>query len=422
MDSFAGRSAGEYQLLARIGQGGMSVVYRAQRPGSEARFAVKVLSPVAVESGQFARRFQREAAVLKRLRHAHIVPVVDIGEIDGRPFLVMPLIEGGSLSDRLDRGALSPTEGGRILDQVAQGLSYAHAQGVVHRDIKPSNILLDALGNAQLSDFGLALVHDASVSLTGSALIGTPSYMSPEQARGAPVDARTDQYSLGIVVYEMTTGRLPFVADTPMAVVVKQMQEPLPLPRSVNPNVPLAIERVILKATAKHPEDRFPDVLAMNEAFQQALAHALHPSGVGPALIAVPPSAQATTLPLKRPSQAAPARWTRSRLGFAGMLAVLAVLLSCAGAAAAFRLFGGPSAPLAADLPPLAQAETQAVLLATIESLTTALAAQQTEGPEDTARLAELQASLTALPLRAGGAKTSIPALQIRSAPPRRSP
>ena len=191
MDSLAGRLAGEYQLLARIGQGGMSVVYRAQRPGSEANFAIKVLSPVAVESGQFARRFQREAAVLKRLRHAHIVPVIDIGEIDGRPFLVMPLIEGGSLGDRLDRGALSPTEGGRILDQVARGLSYAHGQGVVHRDIKPSNILLDALGNAQLSDFSLALVHDASVSQTETALIGTPSYMSPEQARGAAVDAWT---------------------------------------------------------------------------------------------------------------------------------------------------------------------------------------------------------------------------------------
>ncbi len=400
MDSLVGKHAGEYRLLARIGQGGMSVVYRGQRPGSETALAIKVLSPIAAETGTFSRRFQREAAVLKRLRHPNIVPVIDFGEIEGRPFLVMPLVEGGSLGDRLDKGATSPREGGRILDQVADGLAYAHGQGVVHRDIKPSNILLDGQGNAQLADFGLALVHDASISLTGSALIGTPSYMSPEQARGAPVDARTDQYSLGIVLYEMTTGRLPFVADTPMAVVVKHMQEPLPLPRTVNPNVPLAIERVILKATAKDPEDRFPDVLAMNEAFQTALAHTLRPSGAAPALIPVPPSAQGVTLPLARQSQAQPSWWSRRRMGFAGALAVLAVLLCLAGGAAAYRIIGGTAA-----LSPDPSAGAQAGLQATIEALTTALAMQETEGPEDLALLADLQASLTALPGRAGGSK-----------------
>ncbi|MCJ7513528.1 MAG: serine/threonine protein kinase, partial [Anaerolineales bacterium] len=348
MDSLIGRVAERYRLLARIGQGGMSVVYRAQREGSVEDFAVKVLSPLAAETGQFARRFQREAAVLTRLRHPRIVPVIDFGEVDGRPFLVMPLVAGGSLADRLALGPLDPRLGGRLLDQITGGLSYAHGQGVVHRDIKPSNILLDSHGDAQLSDFGLALIHDASVSLTGSALIGTPSYMSPEQARGATVDARTDQYSLGIVLYELTTGRLPFVADTPMAVVVKHMQEPLPLPRSVNSSVPLAIERVILKATAKDPGDRFPNVLAMNQAFQEALAHTLRPSGTAPPLIPVPPSALAT-MPLGRPAGGEPSGRTRRRVGFAAALALLAALLCLAGGAAAFRMLGGRGEGLSAS-------------------------------------------------------------------------
>lgn len=404
MDSLVGKYAGEYRLLAKIGQGGMSVVYRAQRPGSETALAVKILSPLAAETGTFSRRFQREAAVLQRLRHPNIVPVIDFGEVDGRPFLVMPLVEGGSLGDRLDKGAMSPREGGRLLDQVADGLSYAHGQGVVHRDIKPSNILLDQQGNAQLADFGLALVHDASISLTGSALIGTPSYMSPEQARGAKVDARTDQYSLGIVLYEMTTGRLPFVADTPMAVVVMHMQEPLPLPRGMNPNVPLTVERVILKATAKNPDDRFPDIRAMNEAFQEALAHALQPSGAAPVLIPIPPSALAT-VPLARPTTEPTAGRSRRRLGFAAALAVLAALLCMAGGAAVFRMLGPSAGSPSVSLPLAAPADSQAGLEATIEVLTTALAMQETEGPGDAARLAELQASLTALPSRAGGSK-----------------
>jgi serine/threonine-protein kinase len=404
LDSLVGKYAGEYRLLAKIGQGGMSVVYRAQRPGSETALAVKILSPLAAETGTFTRRFQREAAVLQRLRHPNIVPVIDFGEVDGRPFLVMPLVEGGSLGDRLAKGAMSPGEGGRLLDQVADGLSYAHGQGVVHRDIKPSNILLDQQGNARLADFGLALVHDASISLTGSALIGTPSYMSPEQARGATVDARTDQYSLGIVLFEMTTGRLPFVADTPMAVVVKHMQEPLPLPRGVNPNVPLTVERVILKATAKDPGERFPDVHAMNDAFQEALAHTLQPSRAAPVLIPIPPSALAT-VPLPRPTAEPAAGWGRRRLGFAAALAVLAVLLCLAGGAGAFRVLGPPTGSQSASLPLAGLADSQLGLEATIEVLTTALAMQETGGPASAARLAELQATLTALPARAGGSK-----------------
>jgi len=398
-----GKLAGDYRLLARIGQGGMAVIYRAQGPASETQFAVKILSPLAAETGQLARRFQREAAILKRLRHPHIVPVIDFGEVDGRPFLVMPLVEGGSMAVRLDRGPLSPQDGGRILGQIASGLSYAHGEGVIHRDIKPSNVLLDAQGNAQLSDFGLAQVHDASVSLTGSALIGTPSYVSPEQARGAPVDARADQYSLGIVLYEMTTGRLPFVADTPMAVVVMHMREPLPRPRSVNPNVPLAVERVILKATAKDPQDRFPSVHAMNDAFQEALAHTLRPTGAAPALVQVPPSAQ-TTLPLDGAAAEPPDRRRRRRLGLAGGLALLALLCALAGAGAVLPL-GRPAAQPSPG-PSFAQsADPQLSLLGTIEVLSIRLAMQEAEGPEDVRLLAELQATLVALPTRSMGSE-----------------
>jgi serine/threonine protein kinase len=277
MASLAGTNLGRYQLQEVIGQGGMATVYKAFDPQRDGFVAVKVLSSVLAEESNFVERFRREAKVLMKLNHPQIVPVLDFGESGEHAYLVMPYFAHGNLTQRLRNGALSPHDSARVLDQLASALSYAHEQGVVHRDMKPSNVLLDDDGNAFLTDFGLAKIHNASLSLTGSDLLGTPTYISPEQARGATVDARSDQYSLGIMLYELATGQVPFDGDTPMVVAIKHISEPLPPPRSLNPHVPSVIERVILKATAKNPDDRFPSVHAMNSAFQEALAYVLNP-------------------------------------------------------------------------------------------------------------------------------------------------
>ncbi len=277
MASLTGRTLSRYHLLEEIGRGGMSTVYKSYDPAQDEHVAIKVLSPGMAENEQFSRRFRREANLVLQLRHARVVPVTDFGEQDGYAYLVMPYLDVGSLTDRMAERPLSLPEIARIIDHITDALEFAHRKGVVHRDVKPSNILIDDSGRALLSDFGLARIHDASMSLTGSALIGTPTFMSPEQAQGTEVDGRSDQYSLGVILYELITGQPPFEGETPVAVLIKHINDPLPLPRTVNPDVPEAIERVILKATAKNPEDRFPSVREMNSAFQAAVAHTLDP-------------------------------------------------------------------------------------------------------------------------------------------------
>src|SRR3990172_1986900 len=290
MATLTGQKIGRYQILDRVGQGGMATVYRAYDPLQDKHVAVKVLSSLAADSPHFNARFQREAQVVSELQHPNIVPVWGYGEDNGQAYLVMPLLEVGSLADRLRSGPLKPRESGRIVKQVAEGLDYAHQRGVVHRDIKPSNILLDSDGNALISDFGLVYIENASVSLTGSALIGTPAYMSPEQARGEKVTPRTDQYAFGIVLYELATGQLPFDGETPMAVAIKHITSPIPLPRETNPNVPQAIQNVILKATAKDSNDRFESMADLGNAFQAALEYALAPKSNPQPKIEVPSS------------------------------------------------------------------------------------------------------------------------------------
>jgi serine/threonine-protein kinase len=291
-----GKDLGRYHLLAQIGRGGMASVYRAYDPQQDRLVAIKVLSADLAGDPRFSRRFRREAELVSQLSHPNIVPVWDYGEAEGHAYLVMPFIKVGSLADRLRRKQLSLEECTRILDQVTAALDFAHSRGVVHRDIKPSNILLDDKGNALLTDFGLAQIHDASMSLTGSAMLGTPSYISPEQARGDTVDGRADQYSLGIILFELATGVLPFDAETPMAVVIKHIQEPVPRPRDVNPQVPEAIEQVILKATAKDPKHRFATMAEFNRAFRAALAHASDPDANPAPHIDLPPSDPGATL------------------------------------------------------------------------------------------------------------------------------
>lgn len=271
MYNWKNHKLGKYTLVSRIGSGGMATVFKAVEDGTEKEVAVKVLPPWLDEEENFQPRFEREAQILMRLHHPHIVPILNFGMENGIFYIVMPLMEIGTLRERIRKGPLKPEEGAHIVRQIAEALQYAHDAGLVHRDVKPANILMDSEGNAWLSDFGTAHVGDATVSLTGSNVIGTPQYMAPEQARGEPVSDKTDVYALGIVLYQMCTGQLPFNADTPLAIAMKQASEPLPPPTSINPNIPHEISKVLIKALEKRPEDRYASALALSQAFDHAL-------------------------------------------------------------------------------------------------------------------------------------------------------
>jgi len=277
LNGLIGRTISHYTILEQIGQGGMSSVFSAADLADGRVVAMKILSPYIAHEERFQARFEREIRLLTRLQHPNIIPILDFGEAEGLAFIVMPYITTGTLLDRLDRGPLDPRQGGRIVDQMASALMLAHQNGVIHRDVKPSNVLVDEKGNALLSDFSFARSQDTSQNLTGSALIGTPAYMSPEQCRGNAIDARSDQYSFAVMLFQITTGALPFTGDTPMATALQHINVPLPRPRAVNPNLPEEIELVLIKALAKDPALRFESMEALNRSFQAALAVALDP-------------------------------------------------------------------------------------------------------------------------------------------------
>lgn len=284
MPFVVGENIGPYRLIEQLGQGGMATVYKAYHAALDRYVAIKVMHPAFLDDNTFLARFQREARMVARLEHPNIVPIYDFSEHEGRPYLVMKFIEGETLKARMERGVLSPTEMVRVVEVVGGALAYAHRQNVLHRDVKPSNVLLAADGGMYLADFGLArMAISGESSLTTDRLVGTPQYISPEQAQSKPnLDARTDIYSLGVMCYEMVVGRVPFNADTPFAIIHDHIYTPLPLPRKVNPQVSEAMERVLLKALAKNPADRFQDVTAFVQAFQLAAGASALPTRVAP--------------------------------------------------------------------------------------------------------------------------------------------
>ena len=262
---------GRYEIKSELGRGGMATVYRGYDPRFEREVAVKVLPPELLHSDpQFRMRFAREARIIAQLEHPSIVPVYDVGEEDEQPYFVMRYMSGGSLSERIKAGLHTVEEAVRILEQLAPGLDEAHAKGIVHRDLKPSNILFDNKGIPYISDFGIAKITEAQAgAMTGSAIIGTPAYMAPEQATGeSTIDGRADIYALGIILFEMLTGKQPYHADTPMGVAVKHITEPVPRILNVNPNLPAWIEMVISTAMAKDKNDRFATAVEMIETLK----------------------------------------------------------------------------------------------------------------------------------------------------------
>jgi serine/threonine protein kinase len=273
--SLEGQTLGKYRILEPLGRGGMAQVYRAYHPQLNRYVAVKVLRSDLVEEAEFLGRFRREAQSVASLRHPNIVQVYDFDVEFDYYYMVMELLEGDTLKVRLNeyraRGERMPLgEILRVTLDILEGLAYAHSEGIVHRDIKPANILLTRRGQAVVTDFGIAQIVGGTQYTVSGALMGTLAYMAPEQGLQGRTSVQSDIYSLGIVLYEMLTGRPPFDADTPLAILMKHVNDPLPLPRSLDASVPEAVELIILKALAKNPDDRYQSAAEMIQALREA--------------------------------------------------------------------------------------------------------------------------------------------------------
>ena len=300
---------GNYQIEERLGRGGMATVYRARQMNMQRDVAVKIMSAELVNDPQFVARFEREAQVIASLEHPRIVPVHDYGHEGDLFYLVMRLIEGQTLYDRMLDGPLPPETAARLVGQIAEALDYAHERGVIHRDLKPNNILLDDYDNIYMMDFGLAKLLAATSNLTETGMVlGTPAYMAPEQWRGDPDDARTDVYALGVILYEMVCGQPPFEgADTPFTLMYKHLNDLPQPPREILPSLPASVDTVILRALAKDADDRYASAGALARDFAAALEGApieapAIPQGapVPPPETIVPPS-PAVPVPLGTP-------------------------------------------------------------------------------------------------------------------------
>jgi serine/threonine protein kinase/Tfp pilus assembly protein PilF len=297
MSDLTGQTLGKYQLIERLGRGGMADVYQGYQPGLDRYVAVKVMHPHLSEDANFITRFRREAKSVAELRHPYIVQVFDFDTQGENYYMVMEYIAGGQtlkqvLQQLAERGERLPIEQTLdIVTKLADALAYAHNLSMIHRDIKPANVLLASLDRPVLSDFGIArLMNESGLTISGM-LIGTPAYMSPEQGRGERIDARSDIYSLGIVLYEMLTGQPPYDADTPYAIILKHINDPLTPPHLLTTPMPEAVERIVLKCLAKDADDRFASMAELRDALRGAQ------SAIGMQQTTRPIASAAPTLP-----------------------------------------------------------------------------------------------------------------------------
>lgn len=264
------RKFGRYEIKSELGRGGMATVYLAHDPRFGRDVALKVMSYALRDDPTFRSRFVREARTIATLEHPAIVPVYDFGEDHDQPYLVMRYMTGGSLADRIVMKPFTLAEAVPIIRRIGAALDHAHRQGVVHRDLKPGNILFDQYGNSFLSDFGIVKLAEATSSMTGSGVIGTPAYMSPEQIHGdTELDGRSDIYTLGIILFEMLTGRKPYRGDTPVKQMMAHILNPIPNIREMKPELPPGCEEVIHRVLAKQREERFNTASEMTAALSQ---------------------------------------------------------------------------------------------------------------------------------------------------------
>lgn len=407
MQDLTGKKFGKYELRERLGRGGMAEVYKAYQPGMDRFVAIKVMLAHLADDDGFVERFKREAQAVGKLRHPHIVQIFDFGSEDDIYFMAMEFIQGGNLKAHIIQNQRLDAESAlRIASQLADALDYAHRAGMIHRDLKPANVMFidQEHKNAVLTDFGIArIMGQAGLTGTGMA-VGTPSYMSPEAGRGENVDERSDLYALGIILYEMLTGSVPYDADTPLAVIMKHISAPLPTRRDYGNLIPAQAERVMLRCLAKDPEDRFATAGELKNAIDQALQELQHarPTEASPAAPATRVSAPTAPLdaltqiagaqPLtaeiaQAPLPAVPAAAGRFPLWIAGVAVVVVIAI----VAAVLALGSGqPAAPTAE---PTTVAEVTAEPSAEPTVLPTATPESATPEPATPAQTGASQAS-----------------------------
>ncbi len=294
MSELIGRKLGKYTLEAQLGEGGMAAVYQSQHPQFHRLVAIKILPATIGQDPSFRARFEREGRTIASLNHPSIIRVYDIDQVDGLFYMVMDLLPGGTLEARLREGGLDRRWSVDVIVKMAEALDYAHAHGVIHRDIKPSNILLDAEGRPVLADFGIARMAQAEgdPNLTAAGTVmGTPAYMAPEQLSGGQIDARSDIYALGVVLYQLLAGRAPFTGDT-MAVVTAHLTKQPQALRELVSDLPPALDAVVLQALAKQPEHRFKSAGVFAQALRSAAAD------LEPGLVRISSAARAIAAPI----------------------------------------------------------------------------------------------------------------------------